>query len=411
MADLEDVKPDGRPLRSLRLAEWKRLNKERRQTQTAKKIALVQRPKKEEDGALEVQLKRPRQPSLPACEAKPSEDAAVMLLKTPVVWSPLTVKAAVSRLSGGQHAQSSQTSPAVPAVIKQEDSDSLPKAPVTWSPVAVKAAVNRLSGMQHTQPSPPVFGKQSAHNAFRSTMPTEQSRLTPQEERKKEIKVIQTGRSHRSRVLSGPWRRVGDIILRGRFQRLPKAMMKVPGFKDHIVAEVLKVLDKECETLTSVTFNSALRENDPAALKSFSWDKVMSEWKTTAPTFLQFLRHASKVFENQTLTPKDKPLPMAMGGALLLRARSSCMCAPLYINSMILRQGGTKKRCIARLNRLGLCMSNRRTLLRLKGIDETQEHSKQRSEDTEMPESTEDKGDSNYEEGDSDVPEITYIVS
>lgn len=222
--------------------------------------------------------------------------------------------------------------------------------------------------------------------------------------------VVQTGRHRRSKILKGPWHKVGDNLLRGRFKRVPNAIMKVPGFKDIMVEEVLKVLDKECETLTSLTFNSVLRENDP---KDFRWEKVMKEWKTAAPTFLKFLQHASKVFENstadQTYTPRGKSLPMAMGGALLLRARSSSMCAPMFMNSMILQKGGTTKSCLDQLNRVGVCMSHRRTQLELKDVfGETEETEEM---DTTPYNSDEEKRGSAYEDGDSDVPEITYIVS
>ncbi|XP_041658445.1 uncharacterized protein LOC121519689 isoform X2 [Cheilinus undulatus] len=419
MADYEDVRADGNPLLSIRITEVRSVREEMGLQKTGEKIPLVQTPEEEDDDVLEVPLTQPAHLIQPTYEAKPSEDAGVMLLKTPVVWSPHTVKAAVSRLSAVQPAQS-KTSPPVPSETTQENnSDTLPKATVTWSPVAVKAAVNRISEKHQTQPTQPALpsplaaDKLPADDALKSTMPTEQSSEELREERRREIKIIQNGRYRKSRVLSGPWRQVGGLLLRGRFQRLPKALMQVPGFRDHIVAEVLKELDKECETLTSAAFNSALRENDPAALKDFSWDRVIREWKTTAPTFLKFLRRASKVYENQSLTPKDKSLPMAMGGALLLRARSPCMCAPQYINSMILRQGGTKKRCVSRLNRLGLCMSNRRSLLRLKDAKKSQAPTKQKPEetDTEMPAISEENRYSNKEEEDSDVPEITYIVS
>ncbi|XP_034559510.1 uncharacterized protein LOC117827126 [Notolabrus celidotus] len=429
MADPYEVKPDRRLLRSRRIAVCRSDPGGNRLPKTEPKIVLVQRPGKEERREFAVQSQQPICSSRLTNDVKQPEDAAVTLIKAPVVWSPLTVKAAVSRLSEGHHAV--KTSPPAPMVIKQEVCDPLPKVTVAWSPLTVQAAVKRLSVVQHeqrTQPSAHVLVKRHAENAFGSTILPKLSRRTPSvipkvaqpEVPKREIRVIQTGRHHRSKVLHGPWDRVGDNLLRGRFKCLPKTIMKVPGLKDIMIAEVLKVLDKECDTLTSMTFNSVLRENDPVALKDFCWDEVMKEWKTAAPTFFKFLRHASKVFENSTAdqayTPKDRSIPMAMGGALLLRARSSSMCAPMYINSMILQQEGTRKRCIDQLNRVGICMSHRRMQTRLKNIEETLDGELVRWEDTEETDtatndSDEEKEGSSYEDGDSNVPEITYIVS
>uniref|UniRef100_UPI0037E8E424 uncharacterized protein n=1 Tax=Semicossyphus pulcher TaxID=241346 RepID=UPI0037E8E424 len=420
MADLGDDILDEKPPKSHCIAEFKAEPEEKYEPTAGQKIAHVQRLNEgTERMVLGMQLTQPTQPSQPVYEAVPSEDTAVKLLKAPVVWSAHTVKAAVSRISGVQQTQSAHTTPLAPEAIKQEeDSGMLPKSPVAWSPLTVKAAVSRLSGVQSTQlppPSPHVSAKRPAGDALRSTTPHKRCILRRQGGGSADIKVVQAG-SQRSRILHGPWRRVGENLIRGRFKRVTKSVMSVPGFKDIMVSEVLRQLDKECETLTSLTFNSTLRESDPQALRDFSWNKVMGEWKTAAPIFLRFLQHASKVFKDSTArdtpAPKDKTLPMVMSGALLLKARSPFMSAPMYINSMTMQQGGVSKRCMDRLNRLGVCMSNRRMLDKRKDIEETRD-GKLESEgqaDTLMEDSSEEK-DVNYEEGDGTVPEITYIVS
>ncbi|XP_074545351.1 uncharacterized protein LOC141804665 isoform X2 [Halichoeres trimaculatus] len=396
---------------------------------------------KEEERELPVQSENPMLPSQ-LNEIK-QEDTAAPQVKAPVVWSPLIVKAAVSKLSGVQ--DTANVSPPVITVIKQEEgSDLLPMKTVAWSPLAVQPAVNKLPAVQHgkaKQPKTLLWIKRNAGKAFRVTISPNQSSMAPPVTQQvtsqataqaaapvveeKEIKVVQTGSHQRSRILKGPWNKVGMNLMRGRFKRLPKNIMNVPGLKDIMVDEVLKVLDKECETLASLTFNSVLREKDPMILKDFRWEKVIEEWKTAAPTFLKFLQHASKVSEDpsadQTHTPKGKSLPMAMGGALLLRARSSSMCAPMYINSMILQQGGTKKKCFDQLNRVGVCVPHRK-MQRTFGNAYTTQGSElarwgEEIEETEEMDITShnsddgEEGGSIYEEGDSDVPEITYIVS
>ena len=58
----------------------------------------------------------------------------------------------------------------------------------------------------------------------------------------------------------------------------------------------------------------------------------------------------------------------AMAGSTLLNARSHKMSAHKYRNSLVLRFGGAKKRCIDRMRRLGTCMSYSMTLKRLKDM-------------------------------------------
>lgn len=148
--------------------------------------------------------------------------------------------------------------------------------------------------------------------------------------------------------------------------------MAVPGLAYCITNEVLKLVDRECKDLTSKKFDSVLRQKTPSALADFTWDKVLSEWEKTAPNFLRFLECASNITTQRVAKGRHKAMDgtkkyaMAMGGVTLLRARSREMSAPMYHNSIVMHHGGAKKRCFRRLARLGICVSSRSTLHKLK---------------------------------------------
>lgn len=150
---------------------------------------------------------------------------------------------------------------------------------------------------------------------------------------------------------------------------------------DATVDNVLKLLKKECKSLCKPSFNSILRQHNPQALNDFKWDNLIAEWRQNAPTFLKFLECVGTVYDEklkvtgltsrQKQTRKAQACTLAMAGATLLRSRNFAMSAPMYRNTLVLRHGGAKKRCIQRLARIGVCMSNRSSLSKLKEMGKT----------------------------------------
>ena len=148
---------------------------------------------------------------------------------------------------------------------------------------------------------------------------------------------------------------------------------------DKMVAEVLRKMQKECKNLTSLRFNSKLRQTTVRALKEFKWEDVLEEWRETAPTFNRFLESASnppkegkKPLKPRALAHRhSKKCTMAMAGATLLRARCHTMTAPLYLNALVMRHGGAKKRCFERLVKVGVCVSSDSALQKVKDIAKT----------------------------------------
>lgn len=190
--------------------------------------------------------------------------------------------------------------------------------------------------------------------------------------------IIRTANSLRSRIVSGPLEGVLEKIVQGRVNRIPHAIMSIPGLFDVVVQEVINVVKKECKKLTSQKFPSVLRQTSFKDLKDFKWLDVVAEWRMNAPTYLKFLESASSVSMEAT-TSRTRPFShsktnkykLSMAGAILLNARCQSMSAHMYRNAMIMRRGGAKRHCFQRLNRLGVCISDGRALAKLKEIEET----------------------------------------
>ncbi|KAJ8414725.1 hypothetical protein AAFF_G00022480 [Aldrovandia affinis] len=186
--------------------------------------------------------------------------------------------------------------------------------------------------------------------------------------------IVRTAASVKTRILTGPLENIVLNIVQARYRSLSKSVMSVPGLSHLVVNEVLKRVKKECKQLTSLKFNSVLRQTAPSALKDFQWMKVWAEWRTTAPTFLRFLEFASAAsIETATAEGKQpgmgKKCVMAMAGAALLRARANHMCAPMYRNSLVMHHGRARKRCFEQFARLGICVSHASTLQKFKEMD------------------------------------------
>lgn len=72
--------------------------------------------------------------------------------------------------------------------------------------------------------------------------------------------IIRTAKCLRSPIVSGPLEVVLDKIVKGLVNRIPHAIMSVPGLLDVVVQEVVDVVKKECNKLTSLKFRSILRQ-------------------------------------------------------------------------------------------------------------------------------------------------------
>ena len=174
----------------------------------------------------------------------------------------------------------------------------------------------------------------------------------------------------------GPLQKIAHNVAQGHFKCLPKDIMAVPALRDLVIMEVMNLLKKECAAVTCTAFGSILRKTSLTSLKSFCWDDLVKEWRTSAPTLLKFLESASSVSlneatSNDTSEAKTKKRVATMAGAMMLQARSRRMCAPMFRNSLLLRDAGATKRCFQRFRTQGLCVSYGQTLKKLKEMGQT----------------------------------------
>ncbi|XP_049913675.1 uncharacterized protein LOC126398404 [Epinephelus moara] len=196
-----------------------------------------------------------------------------------------------------------------------------------------------------------------------------ESRPEPQQPQRVTKVIVTHGPATLSRIVTGPIEKIAMCLQRNHTKRLPKLVMDVPGLDNIAIKQVFKRVDKECQKLTGNKWKSILKKTTPSDLKKFSWDKVLDEWKEKAPTFLQFLKCASTVStEKGEGNARAKICKMAMAGATLLRARSKFMCAPMYLNALLMQHAGAKKRCYDRFGRIGISVNRRSCLRKLKTI-------------------------------------------
>lgn len=156
-----------------------------------------------------------------------------------------------------------------------------------------------------------------------------------------------------------PFRTLMNNIYRRRYRVLAKNMMKIPGQSQLIIDEVLKKVEKECRFLISKKFQSVSQASAPShPTPEFKCEKVLNEWKSAAPTLLQFLKCASaatsfikhrtkgaKLDEGESWSRKKPEVMMA--GLILLNCSSK-----LRLSKRYRRNGGAKRRRIERISRI-----------------------------------------------------------
>ncbi|CAB1326735.1 unnamed protein product [Coregonus sp. 'balchen'] len=285
----------------------------------------------------------------PKGEPATTTTGAASRMSTSVVQQPAS---AVGRLGAKPKGEPATTTTGAASRMSTSVVQQPAVVPVAFSPQTVKSAVGRLGAKPKGEPATTTTGAASRM----STSVVQQPAVVPVAFSPQTVKVsFRVGSSLRTRVLTGPWEAVADNLVRGRFKAIPRNLMAIPGLGHAMLEEVLKLVTKECVTLVSMRFNSVLRQTSPLSLKTFNWTTVTDEWKTSAPTFLSFLSASSATASlNPNTTKSAKSSMVAMAGALLLRARSKNMCAPMYRTSMLLRQGRTRTRCQNKLAKMGM---------------------------------------------------------
>ena len=136
-----------------------------------------------------------------------------------------------------------------------------------------------------------------------------------------------------------------------------------------------KTVNKECENLCTPSSNCVLRNTSLSELTSLKIETVADELAGSAPTFWKLLT-AAACSQWQSPTMRSSLLTrLSVAAGCLLKTRNQRMSALQYITSIVMHNSGAKKKAFMRLNRLGLAMSHKRTLVKLKQIASTFDYS------------------------------------
>lgn len=153
-------------------------------------------------------------------------------------------------------------------------------------------------------------------------------------------------------TLNRNWKTVVNILL-----------LKVKEAKPFVQQAIRKVTGKEIGVLCK-TGKSILKNRSAKELIDFSNAKVAAEVSKECPIWNSCLLGACGIWNNE-----DDPSntnSVAVATAVVAKRRNKRMSAFAYRVSSILMHSGAKEADFTRLNRLGLCMSHKETLVKQK---------------------------------------------
>lgn len=119
------------------------------------------------------------------------------------------------------------------------------------------------------------------------------------------------------------------------------------SLKPHILACLLRDINKEMSSVVSTKTKSILRQIKCDSLANFSMDLFNQELQVQAPLTYKII---------STLV-KDSEVGTSVGSAVLLNFRNKHMSSLHHIIAQVLDRGGATNETIATLNKLGLCVS------------------------------------------------------
>ena len=152
----------------------------------------------------------------------------------------------------------------------------------------------------------------------------------------------------RKRDLSPALQSLGKMLLRGTFKQIASAGWKCKDLRPHLVAEVLKTINKECTSLCTRKSPSLLRLVKRDDIVKLKFIDLNSELERKCPLFHATLKTAclkkatvcekNKAEKAERLEVSNKWLqPLCMAAAVCAKIRSSHLTALQLIISIILQ--------------------------------------------------------------------------
>ena len=157
---------------------------------------------------------------------------------------------------------------------------------------------------------------------------------------------------HRVYRLTGSLKRIGLSVGRNSHKSIALQCMKDKGIKMFLLKILAKDVQKELAALCAIKKRSILRQTEPLALQTFSWESFATEVKLTAPTLFAVLDGSLEVHippsrEKRRKTGKTRRVSKAailgLCTAILCRYRNQSMNLVQRLLSVLLYKGGANK--------------------------------------------------------------------
>lgn len=137
---------------------------------------------------------------------------------------------------------------------------------------------------------------------------------------------------------------IAKSIAMGSDEQVAESVMQNTAIRKHILKEVFKKLDQECDYICKPSSNSILRQKNVEQLEEFSWEKFLeNEIKEKANILHNLVTTVCGTkFSNSrnALKTSERKIPaMGMALACLLKARNQNMSAAQVLNSLVLMRG------------------------------------------------------------------------
>ena len=123
-----------------------------------------------------------------------------------------------------------------------------------------------------------------------------------------------------------------------------KNILKHKDLADEVKAQILNLIEGECQALCSVNGDCMLWKSKPEDLKSFCFERLESDLRRLSPFLLSVL---------STVTKKSLPATCA-AASIAVRGRDPRLSAFAYYLNSILQYGGAKKAVFERFCKMGI---------------------------------------------------------
>ena len=169
-------------------------------------------------------------------------------------------------------------------------------------------------------------------------------------------------------TLQDDFHALARALVSGQPEKVAKAAVKNPRVLRQLIISVCNLVNKDCEHMCRPLTDSLFRNASHTALTTLSVSGAIQELQSVAPTVWKLLGAVAS--PNRDLVNQNARIGshVVMATAALLKARNCRMSAFQSLVSVILFHSGAKKRAYRSLIQLGVSMSHKRTLCRIKGM-------------------------------------------